>query len=180
MNQVDALTQIVERALGLFESGRLSRREAAKVALGAAGALLGPTASAQARSTNETPAEDEPVFRATELNHVALRATDVARSEAFYRDTLGLETLRESRTTRFMACGPHFVALFQGREPGLDHLAFSWPGYSQDEAVRRLEQTGIEARTRGNRTYFDDPDGLELQVAWNEDWPGSGSRPGSR
>ncbi len=167
---------IVERALGLFEAGRLSRREVAGLTVGAIGAALGSRA-AQAVDSPVAAAARPPLFQATELNHAALRVTDIERSERFYRETLGLETIRSLRTVRFMACGPHFVALFQADAPGLDHLAFSWPEYDQAESVRRLETAGLKAETEEGRTYFRDPDGLQLQLAWNEDWPGSGPRP---
>ncbi len=163
----------IERALELFERGRISRREAARVLAGTAGAA----ALAAREPLHAETTGDAPLFQTTELNHVALRVQDLDRSEAFYRDTLGLATLRRLQSVRFMACGPHFVALFRGQTPRLDHLGFSWPDYDQAEAARRLEGAGLEPRLEENRTYFDDPDGHRLQLSWNQDWPGSSPRP---
>ena len=37
--------------------------------------------------------------------------------------------------------------------------------YTADSAVKRLETAGLKPKRRSNRVYFDDPDGLEVQVA---------------
>lgn len=152
----------------------MTRRQAVGVALSAVAASV----SAETTPASGT-ATDEPVFRTTELNHIALRVTDLERSEAFFAKTLGLTTLRRGRGPTFMGCGPHFVGLFRSANPGLDHVAFSWPEYDQAEAVRRLRAADIAPETAENRTYFRDPDGIQIQLAWKEDWPGSTPRPGS-
>ena len=56
------------------------------------------------------------------------------------------------------------LALFRGSTPGLDHYAFAIEGYSAAAAVEKLEAAGLKAKRRGNRVYFDDPDGIEVQV----------------
>ena len=58
-----------------------------------------------------------------------------------------------------------FLALFKSDKPGLDHYCFSVKEYDAGDAVKRLEAVGLEPRRSSNRVYFDDPDGLEVQVA---------------
>ena len=73
------ITNLVER----FERGRLTRRQligrltglAAAMSAAPAAAALGP------KGKNAT-------FKATDVNHVALTVTDIARSRAFYEEHL--------------------------------------------------------------------------------------------
>jgi catechol 2,3-dioxygenase-like lactoylglutathione lyase family enzyme len=107
-----------------------------------------------------------PTFEAAGLNHIALRVTDVARARDFYQKHLGLPVASQSLPGRcFLQCGPQFVALFRGNRAGMDHYCYSVPRYDQQEAARKLRAHGLEPRLAGNRIYFSDPDGLEVQLA---------------
>jgi catechol 2,3-dioxygenase-like lactoylglutathione lyase family enzyme len=48
---------------------------------------------------------------------------------------------------------------------GMDHYCYSVEDYAADDAVKRLEAAGLKPRRQDDRVYFDDPDGLEVQVA---------------
>ena len=146
----------LKRLVREVESGRVSRREV----VATLAALLAATRAAGAQH----PAAG-PTFTATGLNHVALRVTDVGRSRDFYVEHLGLSVARESPGSSFLTCGDHFVALFQGERAGLDHYCYSVEGYDVARAAERLRAVGIEPRVRGDRIYFDDPDGVEVQLA---------------
>ena len=143
----------IDRLFDRYDRGELSRRH---VAL-ALGALFGGVAAGRAQAPS--------TFRARGLNHIALAVTDVARSKEFYERHLGLRTTSESSATVFLDCGPHFVALFRSSEPGLHHYSYSIADYSQRDAAERLRAVGIEPKLRGGRTYFDDPDGIEVQLS---------------
>jgi catechol 2,3-dioxygenase-like lactoylglutathione lyase family enzyme len=149
----------VSTLLAAYEAGKLTRRQVVVhlAALGAAAVGAGGSVSA---------ADEKPTFEAVGLNHIALRVTDVARSRDFYQEHLGLPMARQSLPgSCFLQCGPQFVALFQGDPPGMDHYCYSIPDYDQQEAARKLRAQGLEPRLAGNRIYFPDPDGLEVQLA---------------
>lgn len=155
----------IEKMVNAYEDGRLTRRQLiARIGAFAAAAGAGGTALAAPKV--------ESTFRAVGLNHVALRVRDVNRSRDFYRKHLGLSVRRqESERACFLDCGPDFVALFRGQEAGLDHYCYSIPGYEPDREVRKLKAAGLDPRREENRIYFDDPDGITVQIAApNHDW----------
>ncbi len=143
-----------------FMVGRLSRRQLIRqlMAMGAATSGAGALARAAQQENGST-------FQARSIDHVALSVTDIDRSRAWYERHLGLRTTSVSETSAFLDCGPDFLALFKGEKPGLHHYSFSIPDYSQKSAAERLREAGLTPKLRGRRTYFDDPDGIEVQVS---------------
>ena len=108
------------------------------------------------------PADSGPTFNAADLNHIALSVTDVQRSQKWYQKHLGLKpTEREG----FLTTGKGWLALFQGEQPGLNHYCYSIANYDPAEAVARLKAAGLTPRREEGRVYFDDPDGIECQIA---------------
>jgi len=144
-----------------YIAGRCSRRDmiSGLMALGAAAAGLSGAASAASRTRASA------TFTARSIDHVALRVTDIPRSRAWYTEHLGLSVSSESETSCFLTCGDDFLALFKSDAPALDHYSFAIPNYTQDNAARRLRDAGLTPKLRGGRTYFDDPDGIEVQVS---------------
>ncbi len=164
------LTQLVND----FEHGRLSRRQLITqlMAAGAAVAAGGGLHAAQfvgAPGASPLPADPPvvtPTFKATDLNHIALAVTDVARSRKFYETHLGMTLRRDGGEQNcFLSCGKNWVALFKAKEPGMHHYCYTISDYIADSAVARLEAAGLKPKRRSNRVYFDDPDGLEVQVS---------------
>lgn len=151
-------------SVDLFLSGRLSRRQliGRLMALGAAAAGMGGATRAQ--PAGETAAAG-PTFQAASVDHIALNVTDVARSSDWYVRHLGLRVASQGRESAFLYAGQDFLALFRAEQPGLHHYSFGIAGYNQQAAAARLRQAGLVPKLRGGRTYFDDPDGLEVQVS---------------
>lgn len=148
----------IDQLLDAYERRAITRRELlAGVAVAAVG-LSG------ARVVGEEKAAG-PTFQATELNHIALNVTDVARSRDFYIKHLGLSVMSDGPRSCFLDCGPHFLALFRSEKAGLDHYCYSVPNYDAGAAVETLKAAGFAPRREDNRVYFDDPDGLTVQVA---------------
>lgn len=164
------MQEVVEQVIEDLERGRLTRRQA----------VAGLTALvASALGSPRGLAEESSTFRAVGLNHVALQVTDPERSLAFYRRHLGLGVLRRGPSNVFMSCGGNnFLALFRSGKPGLAHYCFTIPDYAATTVVDRLKQAELSPERHDDRVYFDDPDGITVQLAgeWN-DYPGE--RPGS-
>jgi len=145
-----------------YLAGRLSRRQliASLMSLGAAAAGFG-------RAVRAADENGEPTFKAKSIDHVALNVTDIKRSRDWYVKHLGLRVASESETSCFLdfGAGDDFLALFKNEQPGLDHYSFAIPDYDQQDAARRLRDAGLTPKPRGGRMYFDDPDGVEVQVS---------------
>jgi metallothiol transferase len=156
----------IEGTLDALQAGRITRREAVlhlgAVVLALAGASRTAAVTADASS---------PTFGAVGLNHLALRVTDVARSRDFYLEHLGLKVVSESDTNCFLGCGKNFVALFRSDSPGMDHYCYTVPDYSAGDVVERLKSADLNPERHADRVYFDDPDGLTVQLAGNDHWP---------
>lgn len=119
------------------------------------------------------------------IHHVAIIASDYARSRHFYAEILGLPVIREHfRAERQswkcdLALGDAAIELFSFPDPpprpsrpeaqGLRHLAFVVADL--DAAVARLTAAGVEVEpvrvdpyTDRRFTFFADPDGLPLEL----------------
>lgn len=162
----------LDRTLGDLEQGRIDRRTALRRV---AGVLFSAAAAGTLFSAEEPAAAS--TFEATALNHLALRVSDVARSREFYGKHLGIRPVRDDGTRCFLGCGENFVALFPAEKPGMDHYCYTIKDYDPDRAVETLKAEGLSPVRHDNRVYFEDPDGLTVQLAgkWTA-WPGPAPR----
>ncbi|HEY8504689.1 MAG TPA: VOC family protein [Gemmataceae bacterium] len=150
-------TSRAERIIEEFERGNLTRRQLAAALLGLGAAAAGG-ARAQAPGGGST-------FAATGLDHVALDVTDLVRSRDFYVKHLGLKVIREDERAAFLGHGDGFIlTLFRAGKPGLNHYCYAIRDYDPGRAVEKLKAAGLKPRREGDRVYFDDPDGIEVQV----------------
>jgi len=152
---------IAETLVDDFERGLLSRRQLASRLMGLGAALAVMTETAEACQG------DGSTFQATGLDHVALNVRNVPQSRDFYIKHLGLKVIRESGDDNcFLGSGDgFFLTLFKGERPGLNHYCYAIRGYDADQAEQKLKAAGLKPRREGNRIYFPDPDGIEVQVA---------------
>lgn len=162
----------IEEMVQGFEAGRVTRRQligglgAMMMSAMAAplGAFAGPAAEGASGST----------LQSVGLNHVALRVPDVARSREFYQQHLGLEVLRSGDRNSFLSCGGNqFLGLFRSSQAGLDHYCYTVEGFDAGTTVAKLDKVGLKPERHEDRVYFDDPDGITVQITgeWN-DYPG--------
>ena len=113
------------------------------------------------------------------VGHVVLRVTDVDAAEAFYRDALGMETVRRSEGAAFMSFGTqhHDIGLFSVNgehtrgNVGLGHVALVVDGGMPElqELHQRLLDNGVEIASLTDHgmtksVYFNDPDGNRLEI----------------
>ena len=157
-------TQIVQM-INDFEHGRLSRRQLIGHLTGMLAASLGATIAfgdQQPGGARPNSGGSSPTFDATDLNHIALSVSDVQRSKEWYQQHLGLKPMGRDG---FLTTGKGWLALFHGEKPGLHHYCYSIPNYDPAEAVAKLKAAGLTSRREAGRVYFNDPDGIECQVA---------------
>ena len=144
----------ISSLLGRYEAGQLSRRD---LVLGLAALSAVPRAAAQ------SPAS----FRGLEMNHIALNVSDVGRSRDFYRELLDLPVLTDSPEACFLGLGEgNFLSLFRG-DSGFNHYCIGIADFEVDRVAEELSRRGLNPRRPAgtNRVYFDDPDGLEVQLS---------------
>jgi catechol-2,3-dioxygenase len=120
-------------------------------------------------------------FTIDSLNHLVLRVSDLERSEAFYRDVLGLQVRRKRPGRIFFTCGTndHDVAIFslgpdappaEENRVGLYHFALRLGSIDELKAAYRhmkASNANIAGVTHHGDTksiYVKDPDGLEIEV----------------
>lgn len=119
------------------------------------------------------------------VHHVAILVSDYEKSKEFYVGTLGFEIVRENyRSDRDdhkldLAMDGMELEIFEGKNSpkrpsypeacGLRHLAF----YVEDieQTIKELQDKGVETEpvrvdefTGRKMTFFEDPDGLPLEL----------------
>jgi catechol 2,3-dioxygenase-like lactoylglutathione lyase family enzyme len=152
---------IAETLVEDFERGFLSRRQLVSRLMGLGAALTVLPRVAEASQDGSS------TFQATDLDHVALNVSSVPRSRDFYIKHLGLKVIRDGGEDNcFLGGGDDFfLTLFKGDKPGLNHYCYAIKGYAADQAEEKLKAAGLKPRREGDRLYFPDPDGIEVQVA---------------
>ena len=125
-------------------------------------------------------------MKISKIHHVAIICTNYQISKQFYAETLGFTILaeifreeRQSYKLDLMVNDTYQIELFSFPNPperptqpeaaGLRHLAFEVPNI--DEAVKELTEKGvsvepirIDPQTDKRFTFFQDPDGLPLEL----------------
>ncbi|MGG4169084.1 VOC family protein [Rossellomorea vietnamensis] len=120
------------------------------------------------------------------IHHIAIICSDYTKSKDFYVNKLGFEIKqeiyreeRDSYKLDLTLNGEYIIELFSFREAparpsypeaqGLRHLAFEVEDI--EEAVKELNQKGVETEeiridpyTHKSFTFFEDPDGLPLEL----------------
>ena len=161
--------EIADKLVQDVEQGRLSRRAAVTQLVAVASVMF-----AGGSTTQSFGSETKPLFQSKGLNHIALNVPDLQKSINFYQKTLGLSVLQQGDSNAFLAAGGNnFVGLFKSDQARMNHYAYTIDNYDASRVVEKLEGAGLAPERHQDRVYFDDPDGLQLQLTgeW-EDYPG--------
>jgi len=159
----------IEKLVNEFEQKKLTRRELVASLLATTAVMTAPsTASAQTV---------EPVAIGLSMNHVSVSVNDVNRSADFYNRVLGMEIIsRPGNGGLNMGLGNEsFLGLYNLSNPGtMSHLCIGVENYNADAMAERLQDHDIEGRVNrnpasrtsgGDQLYFNDPDGISVQLA---------------
>ena len=156
----------IDNLLTQYDTGKLSRRH-----LLAAIALIAAPKPARAQ---------QGLFRARSLHHVNIGVSDLATSETFYRNLLGLRPNRpivgDAFALDFSESG--FISLCpqpggncsvagQSARPGhIDHFGVGIDDFDGDRVMSELAAAGIEGATGGGTTVLvPAPDGVVVQLS---------------
>ena len=116
------------------------------------------------------------------LGEVALRVNDLATSESFYQNVLGLELIKRFDRAAFFRISDGYaghttvLALFDREVPvaqtrtTVDHIAFAIALEDYSSEKQRLEGLGVSVTTAAHERvqwrslYIHDPDGNEVEL----------------
>jgi lactoylglutathione lyase len=110
------------------------------------------------------------------IYEIAIRVKDLARAEAFYKETLGLqEGLRDTRRNwLFLRAGGNAGMIVLQEDMGewpTQHFAFTVAESDIERAANTLKEKGVAVTgpffhewMPAKSVYFDDPDGHSLEL----------------
>ena len=158
----------MERLVGLYDRGGLSRRQLLQglFALGIGPYVAGPLASEVGE-----PGQVAPLLPTRTMNHVALYASSVARSKAFYQRLTGLPIQAEDGESCEFRLESGFLGIYApsaGQQPGFNHFCFGIEGYDPQATLSTLKTAMPEAKPvleNQDQVYVQDPDGVRVQFA---------------
>ena len=158
----------VERLVGLYDQGGLSRRQLLQglFALGLGPHVASPLAGGLGAS-GQSPA----LFHTRTLNHVTLYASSVARSKAFYQRLTGLPIQAEDQDFCEFRLESGFLGIYAaepGQQPGFNHFCFGIDRYDPQATWNALKGAMPQAKPTledQGQVYLQDPDGVRVQFA---------------
>lgn len=158
----------VERLVGLYDRGGLSRRQLLQ---GLLALSVGPYAASPLAGAIREPGQTGPPFHTRTLNHVTLYASSIARSKAFYQRLTGLPIQAEDKDFCEFRLESGFLGIYApdaGQQPGFNHFCFGIDGYNPQAAFTALKTAMPEAKPaleNQDQVYVQDPDGVRVQLA---------------
>jgi catechol 2,3-dioxygenase-like lactoylglutathione lyase family enzyme len=144
--------------LDQYDRRQLSRRE---LLLGMSALLAAPSAMAA----------QAPIGTVQQLNHVTVFVPDVQKSVRFYQELLGMQVLTVQGAGINLAAGNGFLGIYpapQAQSGSIHHVCLGMANFDADVVLKQLTERGLQAniRMRGDtqELYFNDPDGIRVQL----------------
>ena len=133
---------LVEKMLGDYERGTLSRRQLAVTLAGLASLAAGGTTAARAA----------PSLKAITLNHVTVRVPDLQKTSRFYQQFFSMKLAQQSETMHILSVGESFFGIEQKPDvAALDHFDFGLEGWDAAAMRAKVKSGGPEADARRAR-----------------------------
>jgi catechol 2,3-dioxygenase-like lactoylglutathione lyase family enzyme len=149
----EIMQHIIDKLIGDFECGALSRRQLAL--------------SLAALVTSAKGAPSQSGMHALSLNHVTVRVPNVNRTSQFYQELFGMPLKQHSEKTHILGVGKSFFGIEQkDGGPALDHYDFGIAGFNADQAAAKLKARNLTLEPGGTKESFKfrDPDGFLVQL----------------
>jgi catechol 2,3-dioxygenase-like lactoylglutathione lyase family enzyme len=153
------MEKIIQRLLGDYEQGRLTRRQLIRslaIVTGVAPALQ---------------AEEKPVVKALYVNHISYRVADYAKTRDFYSSLLGMKVSDDDGQQCRLSVGDSliFPRTWPARTPQIDHICYTVADWDVDknvfkDSLQEFKTRGIVRRVGTNSFHISDPDGFEVQI----------------
>ncbi len=155
------MEKTVENLLGLFERGRISRRQLVQtLALGMAAAAVPSRSGATHKG-----------FKAVAVNHISFGVADYARTRDFYADLLGMEVSGDDGRQCYMKFGSDSFLIprkseLPGGGPLVDHVCYTIADWDKDAVEAELRRRGLTPEPDTDESFHvRDPDGYRLQIS---------------
>lgn len=106
------------------------------------------------------------LFRAIELNHIALAVTDPARSSQYYRRLVGVRVLEQNSGSCILGLQKNYVTLVKSDQPGMISFSIAVANFESGAAASTLKSAGykLAEKDRGAWT-LPDPDGIQVRLS---------------
>ena len=152
------MNSAIDRLLTRYDEGRITRRE------------LLATLSALTVGASAAQAAEPAIGAVSQLNHVTMFVKDVQKSMAFYQRLFGMPLLTPQEPGMNLKAGAGFLGIYPSpdRPAGINHVCLGIERFDADRVLAQLKSEGLEAniRLRGDtkELYFNDPDGIRVQL----------------
>ena len=150
------MSRTIDDLVTSYERGKLTRRQ-----------LLAALAVVAGSGTAAAQAPTPGLVRPKSLDHISIRVSDLARSEAFYRKVFGFPPFRPLAGNQwgFDLPSGSYLSFNKSDPPGVvDHICV---GLEDEVDIKKvladLDAAGMKASAAGGLLI--DPDGLRVQLA---------------
>ena len=165
---------IISDMVRRYEHGRLSRRELIRgLTMLAAATQVAPNAATAADAGAGTAGgpqagAPDPIVP-TGIDHISILVSDVARSQKFYQDLLGLSVLSTDKDHGIvrMGAGRHVIVSIRPDKPAatIDHFGVKVENFNKAALTANLKQRGLNPQENWQYGFFvNDPDGTVVQL----------------